>query len=647
MHCAVLILAAAGLGSGFQAFKIKDVQTPSRDAYVQLAQAIEKEFLAAESPQAQATLGAITQSLANDTKEGLTSVAGAMGTFGQGGRALVLAARAAVRKPDDALAANNLGALLHRMDRLREATQVLLYAKKLAPTSALVATNLGNVAVDAMDLQGAEAILKEAVRAHPKHCQAVQSLGLLFLRQKKTQEAFTLIGKTMQCSSTRAAGRAMNSTGMRDAVLPPEPPPGQPTPPDPTVPGPDHQFIPPPFPYSPDLEAFASMADRLEGTAKQAQKVATEAGEDAQQRLKQKLARLKSQASAPPPETPPGTFTHSDESARFLAREFTTVYKERLDKAEKDFRDASQPIDDDYDKGIAQIGEMEVRLTQNFGNVIRSAGPNGIPAFVEGRDAYLQALATFCKQKKDVMAQAYTKWRDVAHKHYDARMRILKDFEHDVEPMIDQIDDDDDRNVTNDQHVMDLLGGFAKMQGSIAGRSRGYLIALTIQSPLTPHCVAPPPLTKEAAEDLKVDREAPHEAPCPFKGKLVWGVTALKLKLSCESAEVQFGEGVIGDIKMDFKHHEMTGFIGVGGGDEVSAGAGSIGWEAKVGISITVDTATNSLKGVAATATWEESMGLDTKGAPGLSVALEAELKVGVEVSADWDLTPKVEATAH
>jgi hypothetical protein len=61
---------------------------------------------------------------------------------------VALAAAAAHHAPDDALVANNLGAMLRHVGRLDDSIIVLEYALELDPTSAAILTNLGNSYLD-------------------------------------------------------------------------------------------------------------------------------------------------------------------------------------------------------------------------------------------------------------------------------------------------------------------------------------------------------------------------------------------------------------------------------------------------------------------------------------------------------------------
>lgn len=147
--------------------------TPSRDAYVAMAKDVMRTYRAHLLPAAQSSLdGVLARANGSD-------IAAMLVVNASGSAAVVSAAYAAEKNPDDSLAANNLGAILRGMHDYARAAVALQYAKSKAPDSPVIANNLGWLAMGQGDQKTAGAFFHAATAKSGKLSPALLGEGLI------------------------------------------------------------------------------------------------------------------------------------------------------------------------------------------------------------------------------------------------------------------------------------------------------------------------------------------------------------------------------------------------------------------------------------------------------------------------------------
>src|SRR5690606_13997244 len=92
--------------------------------------------------------------------------------------------------PKESLLANNLGAILHRQDSLRQAMIFLLYAKSFRPASPILYTNIGYVLFELCDDLKAAAFFRQALFIEKTFSLAREGLVQCHLKKRNFQAAY-------------------------------------------------------------------------------------------------------------------------------------------------------------------------------------------------------------------------------------------------------------------------------------------------------------------------------------------------------------------------------------------------------------------------------------------------------------------------
>ena len=207
-----------------------DQQPPAPDAYSALAKKLVAERLSRLDPASRtATERELKEldALAEGAEEAQRRVAGFV-LLGFTDAAVLYAAYAAQRAPDDAVAANNLGAAL-RIANADGALPVLLYARSKAPEDPEVLVNLGNLAVDLRDVPRATAFFKAVLARAPKHGDALQGMGVCALMRGDAKEAFIYFAQANGVTYRESTAQRLKELRYGDAsedgepAIPPEP----------------------------------------------------------------------------------------------------------------------------------------------------------------------------------------------------------------------------------------------------------------------------------------------------------------------------------------------------------------------------------------------------------------------------------------
>jgi tetratricopeptide (TPR) repeat protein len=128
---------------------------------------------------------------------------------GQTDAAVLSAAEAAKRAPDDALSANNLGAMLKGAGDFADAAIALQYAASLTPESTLVATNLGWLALAQGDSKAAGGFFTAAVGQSPEMAPALTGQGMVAACAGRPAEALPLFRAALKIAYTDVAANGI------------------------------------------------------------------------------------------------------------------------------------------------------------------------------------------------------------------------------------------------------------------------------------------------------------------------------------------------------------------------------------------------------------------------------------------------------
>lgn len=186
---------AAGLGT-----------QPSRPDYLAMAKATLATFGAKLSNDAR---GKLMQALESAAPTAGSDLAPLLMVTGETDAAVVSAAYASIQAPDDALSANNLGAMLKGAGDYANAAIALQYAAGLAPKSPLIATNLGWLALTQGDSAAAGGFFKTAVAENPKVAGALAGQGLVQMCSGHPAQALPLFRASMAAGYSELAAQGV------------------------------------------------------------------------------------------------------------------------------------------------------------------------------------------------------------------------------------------------------------------------------------------------------------------------------------------------------------------------------------------------------------------------------------------------------
>jgi tetratricopeptide (TPR) repeat protein len=551
----LLLIVNAAAGAAFAAGAPVEKSPPpsqqqpgvlSRDAYVRLARAIVDEYLAGVDEWTRPNVAAAFAPSGPDAPpEKLASGAAALAAFGRS-EGVLLAARAAAYKPDDAAIASTLGAALSRAGRNDQAIPVLLYARSLAPTLALVLTNLAAAYADTGDEAQAERLLLQATNADPKSCGAWKALSVLYLNQRKVKEAVEAYLHTAPCSGFSVRER-QTIEGPYDTP-----------PPAPVL----HWSQPEitrltsnkagrplfrPFPAWTRWEDMVASATSLEAWDKN---VTARFQVDADAEAMAKAAMQEYQARATRPKA---YYLDPFDAADMAVQLDVKYYNGRLKKISSTYLAAQKAADDEMKRAIDGP-------RKTFEAKMKAAGAD--------LQAVRAAHQEFCKPAREVVARGFVAWRDAARASYEQRVEVYTELLGVTQPWVESVAD------PNKQKMLELrrLGAiWASLSPQFFEYPlRGLLYAMTATSAVGP--CAPDQGTEP--EELKAE-EGELDKPrfkCPVPEGWSEGIrlfesektgTSVELTVSdCTAFELEVKQGkflgVTGSGKYNMRNKNVT-----------------------------------------------------------------------------------------
>ena len=180
---------------------------PSRDAFLAMAKDAAATYRAHLLPQAQSSLDSVLNA---GTVSG-SDVGALLAVHGNGSAAIVSAAYAAQKSPDDPMVANNLGALLRGMHDYARAAIALQYARSKAPDSSVIANNLGWLAFGQGDEKTASGFFQTAAKKDDKLAPPLLGEGLVALCSGNRVQALQLLRASVADGYSDVAADAIRS----------------------------------------------------------------------------------------------------------------------------------------------------------------------------------------------------------------------------------------------------------------------------------------------------------------------------------------------------------------------------------------------------------------------------------------------------
>lgn len=528
---------------------------PTEDEYLRLVHAWSRTY-GAKAGRAKARLDAAFEHAKSDGDASDLGVfllglrAGAAGTYA--------IAWTAQRAPTDPVAANNLGVALKGMKDYPGAASALLYADRLFQDTPLIVANRGWLLFDLGDLAGARELFERSARLDPGYSSAEMGLGLValcggdakaaakHLRQSLDGDFSSTAATALEAADAAAADAGDHTNGAR---------PIQPT---------DQQAGPPEEQTGQDgsgshdgEEAGAFTLPDPAVTASIPEEVAAIAGmAQVYQSGTQRSFELKQQLAAePPPEARanplagltvydgrPLTMTRSYDYEVFLLRDLERIY----------IAGKSRPLYEEFNGAIRGIEEgfssQLAALTATMRSQIEACGHDD--------RCTQQALYTLCQAARE-LAQAkhppfvaawdhyWTATKTALIEYHDHSAGILKRI---ADPALSQ-----HWNRVVEANIVDryTLGlGWVMTEAS------------ALAAAWQPTCT-PPPKPKPFKGRIKV--YPVQGATCPT-GKGNFGLIFVYVEWDCDKIKIGGGEGVVGELTLDWSKGPLVikPFIGFG-----------------------------------------------------------------------------------
>jgi tetratricopeptide (TPR) repeat protein len=517
--------------------------------------------------------------------KGLISGSACMVALNENARpAIYFAFACAALRPNDTLAANNVGGILRMLDSIPSSFKVLLYAKSLDPSSPMILTHLGNSTLELGDERTAEVFFTRALKIDPRFGQAHNGLALVWLKRGALGRAYeemltaaTFGGyqpgvKEMYeeiTTPTIADGFAHSNSDqywdkfpleeakklfMSQTITLSETP----------------LVVLPQFPNWKNLESYNESSPELINKFTAANK----SGKSfANANLKQAEER---------PVAPPQSTRISYEKQLFM-----------IDAVGDYFMAVERKKDWDYWHERDKIAEKVQEENQRWMNLLQNDPLLGeleeaMKACTSSKDFSIceeNALRAFCAKHcprievhNQKMESLFKDWKSLAMNYGDHVQKSLNDYYKFTDPWMEQILDPNDFDAAKYKRELfarDMesftIGGWVGIGGSKQPLECGHgtCSALDLQPIPDPDALKPPNKKK---------------TQCPSGVKLKAGFESCEIGVDCSSIEIGCTKGVSGSAKFDFKDESVTLF----GGFAAEAKLGKRSVSGKAGVFMTI-----------------------------------------------------------
>lgn len=494
----------------------------SRAEYISLVQAVAAEYgqWADAKSSIDQLAGSSTQSIA------LANVGTALSMKGANLSAVYATALSALKDPDDAWTASNLGVLLSETCDYTTAKKLLLYGEALTPNAPLFVVNQGWLHYNAGDDANAKIIFGVANASSPDLPPATLGLGLIADRQGDKNTAANYLRQSL--SKEYSEEGAMTYLSAVEALTEAGNPPLQPISTEKALDG----IVLPDFPISTIESTAAHYA--------QVKNIEIDFAQRSQASSKDMLAMQQTLLQKQ-------WYYNGINYTDFLLNDVQRVYLGQVDRASNAAWDSFLGIQADLNSKLTAIGY----------------GPGTCDARTS---AYKRAYQ-----------DGYLYWS----KYYAAARPALLDYYAYSRPLLARVyslPSNQHRNLLVKQWINVHYYDISRMSSTLA-----MYAALWKQEHMN-ECTPPPLPSPTAVIEPVVINETPA-VECPLSGgPYSASMGPISLELSCESFSMGLGGGVFSTgYERNFVEKETTVFIGVG----ASLGVPGLGAGAAVGVTLT------------------------------------------------------------
>ncbi len=504
-------------------------------------------------------------------------------SMGAGSASIYATAWTALRKPDDFLAANNLGVVLKGMEDYERALKVLRYAESLSPNSFLAAVNLGWLFYEAGDLDRAEQYFVRAGTLDPEAASTKLGRGLIAECRGNHALARQLLSEALARKYSVAGAAAMVQARAAESEGG-----DQPQEPVSREKSPDQEIVLPDLPVSPSPESVIDADQGLENLQASLDNRIRQLGNDIVS-----LSRVVARQQARGEQDPGNSVVLYRDFGRelFMFADITNILFGENSLLAKAGNRSSGHLEaltaniDSYNPQFIQDmekGQEYLEQIQRLGEQALACGSNEAcrRAYEKKIDAVKYKLEQLnyesCRRQKRMLEESYGESFRAWKGYMEAVQEAGRDYYAFTSPLLEKVYSPSLNELLNAKREMRVLVHYKAAVGlslNLPDMAAGYQ---NLQ------CVPPkPPQPADTDSPQSQDRK-PKD--CPFKSPLSVKVIVVSFELDCEKVKIEAGEGLLVSYQRDFTKHETT--IGVGVGAQFRGPIASGG--AKMGVDITI-----------------------------------------------------------
>lgn len=576
----------------------------TRESYVALAKSLMAVYgpKSGDLPGLKSILESSEKSTDGADMGGMFMIAGA------GSACIYVTAWSAAQKPDDILAANNLGVALKDMGDFTKALQVLKYADRLKPNIGLLLCNMGWVYREAGDYVDAKLYFEKALKASPEMTTPYLGLGLMAKCEGNFAKAEEYLRKAL-ADNYSAVGFAAYKQAK--ASQPPKPDAGQGEPLTKEK-GDAGEVEVPEMPVFEEKEKTAGqkelVADYMARLDARTQQLIDE--------CQSTLSVVRKQAEHAMKDPDNAIVFRRDYAKELMQIEDiidllfgnSSIYGRSVANGAKRLEQNSQFIEKDL-PALQQHMDKSLRLQQEMIKLLEEMSACGDNELCKAKvqvkldqNKYEQEQEVYqmCLLNKGEMDNSYSATCKTYKEEYNALKEAVSDFYAFSNPILERIYSPSYNELQNLYRQLFIL----THEKAVVGIGSGLPELAEQYNELK--CVEPKPPDppKPAPDDSKLPKK--KEKDCPLGKGINQGFGAISFELDCEHVKLSGGEGILWSVGRDFTKHETK--VGLGVGAKTQYGNGNLTGEATVMVEVTVGQ-NNVINNVELTSTVKAGLG--------------------------------------
>lgn len=519
---------------------------PTSDEYASLLQDLVREYgkrIAKARPEIDRGLESAPQETDGPNMGAL------LAGMGAGSASVYVLAQSALKKPGDALTANNLGAALLGVNDYARAGLVLLYVDKMRPGVPLVILNLAWFFYHIGDTQNAKTYFERAEGLAPglsgpklglgliARCKGNHVLAASYLRQS-LRIRYSPVGASALKDSEQAAKEA--GTPLKD-----------------TRPITLEQDAPCDFklrelPVSAEPSCTDQDSETIDKLGQKVQDMLTKAAEAVSE-----LAQSSSGQAEPRVERSAGSvvYPRTYEKELFMLDD---IYGILLgDRGHlKRYGDGLNDWNEIAMNGVQTFADQEMAYVQRMQALNQELVACGDNQTCINRVLQKQKEEEYrhCLQKKKYLADQYAAIYKLFKETWDDYRQAVTDYVCFTDPILARIDRPDLNSIKNHERLLNILNPFV----NILSWAERALATGKAYSNL--ECIPPPPPPPESTDEGPEVRDKAGQCHIKYGAKLIF----FTLLLTCRSVKFEGGEAIMGSVEYDWKKKETTLWFGGG-----------------------------------------------------------------------------------